>query len=49
MWLLLFSAASSDQGCLRLSDPRKLCSRDRKNATMVATVVAILMAEMLAL
>jgi len=49
MWLLLFSAASSDQGCLSLLDPRKLCSKDRKNATMVATVVAILMAEMLAL
>jgi hypothetical protein len=49
MGLLLFSAMSSDQGSLRLLDPRKLCSRDRKNATMVATVVAILMAEMLAL
>jgi hypothetical protein len=45
----LFFAASSDQGCFRLLVPRKLCSRDRKNATMVATVVAILMAKMLAL
>jgi hypothetical protein len=32
-----------------LLDRRKLCSRNRKNATMVATVVVILMAEMLAL